>query len=264
MGSDKVCQTLVGERQRHCDPLAPNPSPTFGKVPEREQEPVVHPLVMGDRQRDGEVMCPPRPASKQLEAELRPRVHTHDQTVVQHRQPSRLKDHPAHFCMNVRALGVPTPRPHDVPGAEQLDARTSEDVHLPRHQPFDDQKATVMLVGLDRANRIPFAGREMPLPSQRLVAGALKFGLIEKIGEVRVGVNDADEVGYGSRAYPPLSYSAWRSMVWTLPAVLRCVARTSRVRTLTYPPKLTAWPTTRRAVPSPGRPSTPRTTGTCN
>jgi hypothetical protein len=37
---------------------------------------------MGDRQRDGEVMCPPCPASKQLKAELRPRIHPHDQTVI--------------------------------------------------------------------------------------------------------------------------------------------------------------------------------------
>ena len=157
MCSDQVGQTLVGERQRHRNALLPNPSPTFGKVPEREQEPLVHPLMMGDGQRDGQVMCPPRSAGKQLEPELRPRIHPHDQTVVQYRQPSRLEHGPAHFRVNVRALGVPTPRPHDVPGAEQLDACTSENVHLPRHQPFDDQKPTVMLVGLDRANRIPFA-----------------------------------------------------------------------------------------------------------
>ena len=89
----------------------------------------------------------------------------------------------------------------------------------------------------------------MPLSSQRLFAGALKFGLIEKVGEVRIGVNDADEVGYGSRARPPLSCSAWRSIVWTLPAVQRCVASSSRVRTLTYPPKLTPWQAAWRAVP---------------
>ena len=71
MCSDQVCQTLVRERQRHRNALLPNPSPTFGKVPEREQEPLVHPLMMGDGQRDGQVMCPPRSAGKQLEAELR-------------------------------------------------------------------------------------------------------------------------------------------------------------------------------------------------
>ena len=81
-----------------------------------------------------------------------------------------------------------------------------------------------MLVGLDRADRIPGAGREMPLASQRLITGALKFGLVEKVGEVRIRVNDADEFGYRARTRPSPSCLAFRSTAGTLPAAPRCLA----------------------------------------
>jgi hypothetical protein len=74
----------------------------------------------------------------------------------------------------------------------------------------------------------------MPFSSQRVITGALKFGLIEKVGEVRIGVNDADEFGYRTRARPPPSCSAWGSTAGKLPAAQRCIASVGRVRTLTY------------------------------
>jgi hypothetical protein len=60
--------------------------------------------------------------------------------------------------MDVGAVGVPAPRPQDIAGAQQLDAPAPEHLDLPRDQPFDDQKAAMMKVRLDRVRRVPFAG----------------------------------------------------------------------------------------------------------
>ena len=62
----------MAERQRQDDPVRRHLAPALGEVPEREQQPVLDALVVGDRERDREVVRAPRAAVEELDAELRP------------------------------------------------------------------------------------------------------------------------------------------------------------------------------------------------
>ncbi len=67
MSADEIRQPLVRERQRHGDALGQNPPPAFRQVPEREQQPIVDPLMVSDRQRDGERVSAARAAVEELQ-----------------------------------------------------------------------------------------------------------------------------------------------------------------------------------------------------
>jgi hypothetical protein len=54
-------------------------------------------------------------------------------------------------------------------------------------------------VAFDCAGGIPLARREVTLTRQRLAARALELGLVKQVGEIGISVDDADQVGYGSR-----------------------------------------------------------------
>ena len=56
---------------------------------------------MCDRESDGQMVRPPRAPGEQLNAELRPGIHAHDQTVVQDGQSRRLEHEPPHFGLHV-------------------------------------------------------------------------------------------------------------------------------------------------------------------
>ena len=54
----------------------------------------------------------------------------------------------------------------------------------------------MVFVGLDRSRCFPLARREATFSRQCSAAGLLELGLVEKVGEIGISVNDADEVGY--------------------------------------------------------------------
>ena len=54
----------------------------------------------------------------------------------------------------------------------------------------------MVLVGLYRVRRVPLAWRKTAYPGQRLAPCALALGLVEQLGEIRVGIDDADEIRY--------------------------------------------------------------------
>jgi hypothetical protein len=53
---DEVGEALVAERQGQDDAVGVHAAPALGEVPEREQQPVVDALMVGDGQRDGEMV----------------------------------------------------------------------------------------------------------------------------------------------------------------------------------------------------------------
>ncbi len=101
MSSDQICQTLMRQRQGHGDAVWSHPPPAFGQMPEGQQKPIVHPLVMGDGQRDGQVMGAPRAPGEQLHAKLWPGLHAHHQAVVEDGESGRLEHEPAYLRMNM-------------------------------------------------------------------------------------------------------------------------------------------------------------------
>ena len=191
---DQVGQPLMRQRQSHSDALGSNTPPALGQVPEGQQQPIIDALVMGDCQGNRQRVCAPGGAAEELHAELRPRSYACHQTVVEHGQTRRLEHHPGHLGLDVGAVSVPAPGAHDIASTQQLDAPAPEHIDLPREQPVDDQEAVMMHVRLDRARDVPIARGETAYAGQRLAACALALRFVEQLGEVGVGIDDADEI----------------------------------------------------------------------
>jgi hypothetical protein len=66
MRPDEIREPLVRKRERYGDALWENSTPTFGQMPQRQQQPVIDPLMVSDRKRDGERVSAPSPAVEQL------------------------------------------------------------------------------------------------------------------------------------------------------------------------------------------------------
>ena len=181
-------------------PSGSHASPALGQVPEGQLQAVINALVVGDGKRDSEGVGPAGAAGEQLQPELGPWVHPRHEPVVQHRQTRWLEHVPPHLGLDMGAIGIPVPRPQHVADPEQLDARASEHIDLSGEQAVDDQEAAVVLVRLGRAQRVPLPGREPALAGERLAPGTLALGFVEQLGQVRVGVDDADEIGHRAHA----------------------------------------------------------------
>jgi len=202
MGAHQIREALVGEGKVHHDAVATDPSPALGHVPQREQEPVIDPLVMGDGQRHRELVGAPDAPAEELDPELWPRHHAGHEAVVEHGQAGGLEDRPAHLRSDVRAVVVPAPWPQHVSGADQLDTAPAEHVDLAGEQAVHDQKSPVMDVGLHRRPGIPGPGGEPPHASQGIAPGPIASGTVEQRREVVVGVDDAHDVrGTGHRRH---------------------------------------------------------------
>ena len=107
MRADDLRQPLMAERQRDDDPVRRHLPPALGEMPERQQQAVVDALVVGDRQRDGEMVRAARATVEQLDAELRPGVDAGHQRVVEDGQARVLEHLPADLGADVRAGLVP-------------------------------------------------------------------------------------------------------------------------------------------------------------
>ena len=101
MGSHKVRQALVRQRQRHDDALRHDASPPLGQMPEGQEKTIVDALVMGDRERHRQVVRSAGATGKELDAELRPRIHPHHEPVIEHGEPSVLEDDPTDFRVDM-------------------------------------------------------------------------------------------------------------------------------------------------------------------
>src|SRR3954468_15268018 len=98
---DEVGEALMAERQGQDDAVGVHATPALGEVPEGQQQPVVDALMVGDGQRDGEMVRAPRAAVEELEAELRPGHDADHQAMVEHGQARGLEHHPADLGLDV-------------------------------------------------------------------------------------------------------------------------------------------------------------------
>ena len=156
--ADEVGEALVTKRQRDDDAVGVDAAPPLGEMPERQEQPIVDTLMVGDRERHREVMGSSRPAVEQLQPELRPRDDAHDELVIEDSKPGRLEDHPADLRAHVGALVVPSPGAHHVAMSDELHAAPAEDVDRAAEQTVDDQEAAMVLGRLVRGRRVPLAG----------------------------------------------------------------------------------------------------------
>ena len=85
MCADEIRESLMGQRQGHDDSVGSDPSPAFGQMPERQQQTILNPLVVGNCQRYSERVRPPGPPGEQLNAELWPGSHPGHKAVIEHR-----------------------------------------------------------------------------------------------------------------------------------------------------------------------------------
>jgi hypothetical protein len=194
MRANEICQPLMRERQRHGDALGQNSSPALGQVPEREQQPIIDSLMVSDRKGNRERVCTARSAIEELQPELRPRGHPHNQVMIEHGQPRRFQDDPAHLRLHVGALLIPTPRPDHVSGAEQFHATTSQHFDLSTDEPVDDQEASMLGVGLLCRRDVPIACRQVPHTRPGLAASPFTIMRRDQILELGIGINDADRI----------------------------------------------------------------------
>jgi hypothetical protein len=210
MRANKVRQPLMRQRQRHGDALRQDASPALGQMPEREQQPIIDPLMVGDRQRDRERVSPARSAVEELEPELWPRRHPDHQVMVQHGQPGWFQDDPANLRPDVRALFIPAPRSDHVASAKQLHATTAQHLDLSTDQPVDDQKAPMMGVNLLGPRDVPIADRQMPHSSPRLAPGAVTIDRRHQILKLGISVDNADRIrGTAHIVSPPSKQAGW-------------------------------------------------------
>jgi hypothetical protein len=192
MRSDEIREPLVRKRERYCDAVRQDSAPPFGQVPQRQQQPVIDPLMMSDGQGDGERVSAPRPAVEKFQPELRPGGHAHHQAVIEHSQPRGLQDDPANLGLNVRSLVVPAPRANHVARADQFHAPPPEHLDFTADQSIDDQEAAMMTVGLLGAGDIPITGRQASEGRLGLTPGPLIVAGGQEIPHLRVGIDNAD------------------------------------------------------------------------
>lgn len=214
MRADEIGQPLMGKRQGHGDTLRSDAAPAFGQVPQRQQQAVFDAWMVGDCQGNCQRMRPAGAPGKQLKTELGPGSHARDEALIEHSQLGRLEHRPSHFRVNMRPVRIPPPRTQNIALAEQLDALAAHHMHLAREQPVDDQKAAMVDVRLNGADSIPLADRQVAHASQRLSPGALALVLVQQIRQIRVGVDDADEIGqraHGNRegSVPVVGFAAF-------------------------------------------------------
>ena len=151
MRADEIREPLVRKRERYGDAVRQNSTPAFGQMPQRQQQPVIDPLMMRDGKGDSERVGAPRPPVEEFKTELRPRVHPHHKTMVKHRQASRLENDPANLRMNMGTLVIPAPRANHVAGPDQFHASPSQHLDLSTEQSIDNQEAPMMTVGSSAA-----------------------------------------------------------------------------------------------------------------
>ena len=114
--------------------------------------------------------------------------------MVEYREFGVLEHDPAHLGVDVRAVLVPVPGSEHVAGTEQLDRPPAEHVDLAGEQTMDDEESAVVVIAIDCAGGVPLARRQPPDPRQRATARRGKLIGVEQISEVRVGIDDADDV----------------------------------------------------------------------
>jgi hypothetical protein len=200
MRTDEIRQPLVRERQRHGDALGQNSSPALRQVPEREQQSIVDSLMVGDRERHRERVRAARPAIEELQPELRPWVHPHDQAMIEYGEPRRFQHDPANLRLHVGALLIPAPRPDDVAGAEQFHAPTSQHFDLATDQPVDDQEASMMGVGLLCRGDVPIARRQVPHARSGLAPSPFTIAGWDQILKLGISIDDADRIRGSAQA----------------------------------------------------------------
>jgi len=159
MRADEIRKPLMRERQWHGDSIGQNASPAFGQVPERQQQPIIDPLMMSDRERNRERVSAARPSIEELQSKLRPWGHPHDQVMIEHGQPRWLQHDPANLRLDMGSLLIPAPWADHVAGAEQFHATTSQHFDLSTDQPVDNQEALMMGIELLRRSDVPIARR---------------------------------------------------------------------------------------------------------
>ena len=84
MRPDEIREALVRKRERYGDAVRQNSTPAFGQMPQRQQQPVIDPLMVRDGQGDGQRVSAPSPAVEEFQPELRPGVHAHHKAVIEH------------------------------------------------------------------------------------------------------------------------------------------------------------------------------------
>lgn len=193
MRADEIREPLVRKRQRYGDAVRQNSTPAFGQMPEREQQPVVDPLMVSDRKGDGERVGAPSAPVEELQSKLRPRVHPHHKAMIKDGQAGGLQNDPANLRVNVGSLVVPTPRANHVARPDQFHASPPQHVNLSADQSIDDQEAAMMTIGLLCGGDLPIAGGQAPDSRLSLASGPLIVNRRQEIPNLRVGVDDADE-----------------------------------------------------------------------
>ncbi len=88
--ADEIREPLVRKRERYGDAVRQHSTPAFGQMPERQQQPVIDPLMVSDRKGDGERVGAPSPPVEELQSKLRPGGHPHHKAMVKHGQAGGL------------------------------------------------------------------------------------------------------------------------------------------------------------------------------
>jgi hypothetical protein len=135
-----------------------------------------------------------RPAIEELQPELGPWVHPHDQVMIEHGEPRWFQHDPANLRLNVGALLIPAPWPDDVAGAEQFDTTTSQHFDLSTDEPVNDQEASMVGIGLLCRCDIPVADGQVTHARPGFAASPFPILRRDQILELGISIDDADRI----------------------------------------------------------------------
>ena len=193
----------MGERQRHDDAVGVHAAPALGQVPEHQQQPVVDALVVGDRERDGEMVRAPGAAVEQLDAELRPRAPSAGRARC--RGPRAAAGSSTTQPTSARTCEPSSSHCHGritSPWPSSSTQRRPSTSTVRLSSPSTIMKPRWWVSTLERRAGVPLAGREPQHAGERLAPRALQLIGREQVAQVGIGVDDAQLSGATAMGVP--------------------------------------------------------------
>jgi len=127
-GADHATERFVREREAHDDPVATDPAPALGEVPEEREEAQIDPGQLRDGALERQRGRLASRAREQARHDRRPRLQRGQQVRVEHGDPAGSARRPAQLGRDERGVGVPEAR--DIARPEEVggDAPGHQDV----------------------------------------------------------------------------------------------------------------------------------------
>jgi hypothetical protein len=149
----------VGERDLQPHAVRPDASVAIRELPEQQQQPVLEPVVLGDREHGGQAARAQQTALREPGRHLGERRHAGQPRQIEHRE-TEVREHPPRGLERQGdLLAVVPPRLQEVARAEQLGAVAVLDAHAADEDPFEHEQPGAVTAAIGVLARGPGAAR---------------------------------------------------------------------------------------------------------